>query len=295
MKEPRKANLFVVGAMKAGTTSFIELLSEHPQIYVSPIKEPHYFVNELPKILYEPSRFFSLEEYFLKEFPQPMHIAQVKKQLHYEQLFSLSTGETYLAEGSTAYLHALESPELLYNYNSEARIVILRRDPLKRAHSHYNMNLGMGREKRSFNACMELDIRRYHEGILDPFSYLGMSLYDKAIERFSARFDKVQIIDLENLISNEEKELTQLASFLQIDPFEELDVSKRNEGKTLHFQKFFYLMKQLGLKDYFSKFFSNSFRQKLFNLFSSDRDRPMKLNKETERQLQDIFNIESNY
>ncbi|MBZ0326149.1 MAG: sulfotransferase, partial [Altibacter sp.] len=46
--ETKKANLFIVGAMRAGTTSFVELLSKHPQIYVSPIKEPNYFVDRLP-------------------------------------------------------------------------------------------------------------------------------------------------------------------------------------------------------------------------------------------------------
>ena len=56
-------NLFVVGAMKAGTTSLIEILSNHSEIYVPPIKEPHFFVDTLPKSLYEPSQVYDEIEY----------------------------------------------------------------------------------------------------------------------------------------------------------------------------------------------------------------------------------------
>ena len=36
-------NFFIVGAPKAGTTSLYEYLKGHPEIYMSPIKEPDYF------------------------------------------------------------------------------------------------------------------------------------------------------------------------------------------------------------------------------------------------------------
>ena len=69
MSKKNKANLFIVGAMKAGTTSFNELLTNHPEIYFSPIKEPNYFINDQPKSIYEPSRFFNIDSYFKNQFP----------------------------------------------------------------------------------------------------------------------------------------------------------------------------------------------------------------------------------
>ena len=75
-----KANLFLVGAMKAGTPRLCEIMQQHRAIYVSPIKEPHFFVDTLPEILYEPSPFFSLERYFRKEFPKPLKFWLKKEQ-----------------------------------------------------------------------------------------------------------------------------------------------------------------------------------------------------------------------
>src|SRR5436853_5081581 len=112
MKNYRKANLFIVGAMKAGTTSFSNTIAQHPDIYFSPIKEPNFFVNEIPKKIYTPSKYFSLEKYFEKEFPKPLHIAHLQDIFQYDRLFSVSQSSyKYFADGSTSYLHAHESAE----------------------------------------------------------------------------------------------------------------------------------------------------------------------------------------
>ena len=42
-----KPNLFIVGVAKARTTSIFNYLKNHPEVYVSPIKEPNYFNTEL--------------------------------------------------------------------------------------------------------------------------------------------------------------------------------------------------------------------------------------------------------
>ena len=80
-----KCNLFIIGAMKAGTTTFVDLLNNHPEIYMSPVKEPHYFINSLPKQLYDPSRFFNLDNYLEKKFPEPLHITKVETEKQYLQ------------------------------------------------------------------------------------------------------------------------------------------------------------------------------------------------------------------
>ena len=94
-----KANLFIVGAMKAGTTSFIETLSTHPEIYVSPVKEPHYFVNELPAALYQDSRFFDLQRYLDHQFPEPLHITKIKTEAQYARLFSFKSLDRFYSLG----------------------------------------------------------------------------------------------------------------------------------------------------------------------------------------------------
>ena len=43
----RKVNLFIVGAAKAGTTTIYDHLYKHPDIFMSPIKEPHHFCSDI--------------------------------------------------------------------------------------------------------------------------------------------------------------------------------------------------------------------------------------------------------
>lgn len=289
-----KANLFVVGAMKAGTTSFMELLSQHPQIYVSPIKEPNYFVDEMPRRLYNPSRFFDLKTYFDKQFPNPMHIANLDQEEDYAKLFSLAKDELYLAEGSTAYLHAAETPARIAAYNPKARIVILTRDPLKRAYSHYKLDRSKGRTPKGFQALLQAEIKDYEAGKLDPFGYLGMSFYDRAIARYRALFDQVFVMPMESLAADQSQAMSDLAAWLEITPFEKRQEEvKRNAGKTLRFQKLFYILNRLGLKDFFSKWVGTQTRQRLFHALSKKKESGIQLSESLQTQLTEIFQKES--
>lgn len=214
--EAKKANLFIVGAMKAGTTSFIDLLSKHSAIFVSPIKEPHYFVDPLPKQFLDTSKFFSLENYFKNQYPVLRHSVQVSKEEHYQQLFSHATAEQYRAEASTSYLHAPEAASRIYNYNPKAKIIILTRNPLKRAFSHYNMDLGVVRERKSFAAVMARDLNLYKKGTLPWYSYLNMSCYNEPIRHYHNIFESVLVLSLEDLVANTEREMGKVANFLDI-------------------------------------------------------------------------------
>lgn len=285
----RKVNLFVVGAMKAGTTSFNEMLSKHPDIYFSPVKEPHYFVNTLPRRMYDPSRFFSLEIYFEKKFPEPLHITNIENKEQYQQIFSLAKNEAYLAEGSTGYLHAQESAEKIFKYNPNAKIIILLRDPLKRAHSHYKMDLGLGRTKNSFQEEINIELKNFKNSSLDPWGYINMSLYAEAIQRYKVLFnDNVHVISLESLIKEKGETMRALFQFLEVDNLD-LNVSKSNASSSLKFQKAFYFLKQMGLKDLFSKTVPIKYRQMLFQKFSKKETTSIALNEVTIQNLQFIF------
>ncbi len=293
MKNNRKANLFVVGAMKAGTTSFMDLLASHQDIYTSPIKEPHYFINSLPKNLYEPSRFFSNDSYFEKDFPKSHHITKIKKEAQYQKLFSLAKNEKYLAEGSTAYLSANESATLIYDYNPKAKIIIIKRDPLQRAFSQYNMDLGLGRVKRSFNEILDEEIKLYTHGKLHWNSYLAMSFYKEPIQRFKSLFNEVLIIEFEELIKNKSIILEKVSNFLEISTFENVVLIQKNKTRALRFQKVFYFLKKIGLKDYFSLFFSSKFKQKVFKRLSKDKIESLILSDKTRKEVEQIFKEES--
>lgn len=288
-----KANLFLVGAMKAGTTGFLNVLGQHDDIYTCPVKEPHFFVNQLPRTLYEPSRFFSLEEYLDKDFPEPLHIAKIENVSQYEKIFSLSSSQRYLAEGSTAYLHCSETPERIRKYNPQAKIIVLLRDPLERAFSHFMMNQGKGRENRTFNEAMNQGLVDLDAGHLHWSSYLKMSCYDASIASFKANFDAVLLIRFEDFVKEREGVLKKVSEFLSVTTFNDTEVGQKNASRSLRFQKLFYFLKQLGLKDYFSKLFGNKFKQRLYT-WVSKRDKPeMALDADTKERLEDYFKEQS--
>jgi Sulfotransferase family len=291
--EAPKANLFVVGAMKAGTTSFMDLLTQHPQIYVSPIKEPNYFIEELPKKLYEPSRFFNLEKYFQRDSPRPLHIAHVKKAADYQKLFSFQKGEKYLAEGSTMYLHAPKVAQRIREFNPAAKIIIITREPLKRSFSHYKMLMALSRESKNFQEVMDGEIKQYEMGDLPWYSYLSMSFYGKAISRYKSLFRDVCIISFEDLVSPRKTVIEKVASFLDIDGLDEIPSTYINPTRSLRFKKTFFLLKKIGIKDYFSVIFGGKLKKKIFRFASRSESEPMILSEETLQILERIFKKES--
>ena len=287
---PDKANLFVVGAMRAGSTSFLDILSSSMEVFVPPIKEPHYFADTLPANLYSPSRFFSIEKYFEKEFPKPLHNAKVDTPEQYFKLFSLRKNEKYLVDGSTAYLHAPESSSKIFDYNNQAKIIILVRNPIERAFSHYKMDIGLGRTKESFENIIKNEIKLYQDDKLTWNSYIGMSLYNSAIDRYKDLFgDNVLVVSFENLIRNPEMELKTVSKFLKVNLELISGIPNKNKARKLRSLRFFYFLNRLGIKDYFSQFFSSKIKKAIFKLISSNQNQLIELSEETRYELEKIF------
>jgi len=286
--EAKKANLFIVGAMKAGTTSFAHVLSQHPEIFISPIKEPHFFVNPLPKQFMETSRFFSLNDYFKNKYPAPLHRAQIMDAVQYQHLFLNASTEKYLAEASTSYLHAPEAAKRIFNYNAEAKIIVLTRDPLQRAFSHYNMDLGLGRVRKSFADVMARDLNQYKKGILPWYSYLNMSCYQKPMQIYRKIFRDVLVISLEGLMENTAAELEKVVQFLAISRFTDFSFPHLNEGRSFKSQKVFYLMKKLGFKDWFSRYIGTEAKKRILKRVSSETKAPMDLPEMLRREVEEV-------
>ncbi|MFB6275940.1 MAG: sulfotransferase [Halothece sp.] len=149
-----RPNLFIIGAMKAGTTSLHEYIGEHPEIYMSAIKEPSHF-------------------------SQRNSYAQGNE--HYLDLFRNAEGYPIIGESSTQYAKApfiQGVPERIYTFNPEAKIIYIMRDPIERAISHYWFNWQNHGEKRSMSTAIK-DDRCY----TDISNYaMQLSLYAKVFD-----------------------------------------------------------------------------------------------------------------
>ena len=130
---PMWPNLFLVGAAKAGTTSVYDELARHPAIYMSPIKEPHFFSR------IEPSpRAGGL----LPSRQRPGRVpGPVRSRRPTEQL---------VGEASTSYLWDGHAAERIERVAPEASILIMLRDPVERAYSQYWNDVREGLERRPF-------------------------------------------------------------------------------------------------------------------------------------------------
>ena len=290
----KKANLFVIGAMRAGTTSFMEVLQQRSEIYVSPIKEPHYFVDSLPKQVYNPSRFFSLETYFKNKVLEKLHIAKVENNVQYQQLFSGAQNEIYRAEGSTCYLTAPEAALKIHRYNPEAKIIIITRSPIVRAFSQYTMNKGLGRTTATFDDVLQKNLQEYKKGTLHWSSYLEMSNYTKNSKRFKNLFSEVLVVPFEHLY-DQTSAWTEVWKFLNI-PDSSLDsIPRKNAGRNILAQPLYAKLHGTIIKAYFSKFVGDSLKASLFKSISTPTVPYMELSQETLQQLDFFFKEQENH
>ncbi len=137
-RKVKKPNLFIIGAPKCGTTSIASWLGDHPKVFMSPVKEPHYF--DLDHQLSGVGN-------------------NIKK---YEELFKNSSEKYQLvAEASTRYLSSVEAVSNIMAYNSEAQFVVCLRNPIEMVYSLHQQELFEGYEiVDSFEQAWHLQSKR---------------------------------------------------------------------------------------------------------------------------------------
>jgi len=183
MKRP---NLFVVGAMKSGSTTLHDYLAEHSEIFMSAEKEPGFFVPELW------SR---------------------KSGEEYSQLFAAAGNVRYRGESSTHYTKLptyTGVAERMYQYNPEAKILYIVRHPVKRTISHYLHNrrdLARHAENRPILRAIEQDE-----------IYIAYSNYAMQIRPYYEKFGKgnIQVVLFEELIVSPESVLKDIFQWLEV-------------------------------------------------------------------------------
>lgn len=190
-------NLFVIGAAKCGTTSLHHYLDLHPEISMSKIKEPGYFLDEG----HETRRVDSREAYL--------------------ELFDL--GHAVRGESSVVYSGSDRAAAIAGRMAAEApgaSLVYLVRDPIERLLSGLRMTLGEGVVSQAdlrFGNDLEDLIGDPH----DPTNpRLVASRYMTQIRRFMAAFSESQIlvIDSDRLRGDRIATIQEIYSFLDVDP-----------------------------------------------------------------------------
>lgn len=229
-----KPNLFVVGAAKAGTTSIYHYLSQHPDVYMSPIKETYFFGQDLKKKYDFGDRFFiDMEKYFEQRPLKVLPSAFVSKLADYNRLYKESGSAKIIGEASTAHLVSEFAAQEIYNYNSEAKIIIILRDPIQRLISEYLMFFTSGLEKER-EILKAINKKDGDKGIWGLSTYIEKSLYYDQIKRYFKVFPKehILVLNYEDLGKETNTFMEKIFHFLNIEKLKNLEFNTKHNVTT---------------------------------------------------------------
>lgn len=254
-------NFIVVGANKGGTTSIYHYLREHPQVYLSPIKEPHYFSKDIDVNLFNrefaQNKLKDIAAYVQGPMDREYHAAFVRDWDQYCKLFKNVKDEKAVGELSTSYLYSKVAAEEIKKALGNIRIIICLRNPVERAYSHYRMNLWTG-NSNEFNFYKALQDDFHHDPKVwgNAHLYVEIGLYFGQVKRYLDTFgrENVKIIFTEDIRRNAPKVVSELYRFIGVDPAFHPDTTKiYNEVYTPKYRNFTYYLNKSGLRPLLKK------------------------------------------
>lgn len=239
IKEPVLPNFFVVGAAKAGTTSIYRQLKLHPEIYMSPIKEPHYFSTDiLPENFdkdYKKTYPSNLSAYLNGDLAEEILLAYVKNWPDYLKLFKNVVNEKVIGEISNSYLYSETAAAEIKAKIPNAKIIIFLRNPIERAFSHYVMDLRMGLVDCSFREAIETDLSQSAKGWGVSHLYVELGLYYQQVKRYFDLFpsDQILVFLFDDLKNHPETVYEKTQNFLGVKPADSPGFGKKHNQASL--------------------------------------------------------------
>ncbi|MCP4369691.1 MAG: sulfotransferase domain-containing protein [Deltaproteobacteria bacterium] len=270
-----KPNFFLLGAHKAGTTSLFYYLQKHSQIYPLWCKEPHFFSND--------KKYDKGEDFYLK---------------HY---FSGANKYQSRGEATPAYFSDVRkvAPRIKQMYGKdEPKFIVVLRDPVQRAWSHYLQRVRNCVESVSFERALEREQKALQENPEQVVGYYDRGMYGYLIEQWLQYFAKKQFLFIlyEDYCGNLNEVLRQIFRFLGVDGDVKISTNiKKNLSGQPRSPFLMRLMRDppLVLKLAIRIFVPMHLRHEIVTRISQANVRPFKKNPqlslETERALREVF------
>ena len=240
-----RVNFFVIGAAKCGTTTIYARLSRHPEVFLSPLKEPNYH----SRADLDPTRFskafqanttLDLTHYLSQPDPLPeMQVGFVREEAQYARLFSGATNvHRVVGECSTSYLWSPSAPAALHAAHPNAKIVVALRDPVERIYSHYLMARKYGFVKGSVVEAVKADLSHPDPSWGRSELFLELSMYDTQLARWRAHFSEDQLFVIEPGALRKEQTWIDLLSWLGLTPLDLSSGPNSNDSNTAGLSRF---------------------------------------------------------
>ena len=251
-------NFFIIGAAKCGTTYFSHILNQHPQIFLPVATEPHFYDND--------------ENYELGF-------------QHYLHTFFKDAHDVHKRGDCTPgyfHRHTKVIPRLLEcNTKNALQFILILRDPVKRAFSHYLHRVRVNKESESFEKALDLEKHRLAENPDIWASYFQDGLYAQQLKHWFAVFEKDQfhILFFEDMVRDVQTAAQQTFRFLHAETEVELQtIGIKNKASVPKSPVFMHwLQKPMRIKNIFKPFVPKYSRKLL-------KERLIKLNLKEAKQ-----------
>ena len=280
-----KPNFIISGFPKCGSTALHYYVDAHPEIFMPKQKELHYFTQSyISKLNKGPGDLEAKK-------------SQVKSLDSYFKMFEGVSGEKTIGETSPSYINYPNSFKKINKELDTPKLIILIRDPIKRAYSNYLHLLREHRETESFSKSLDLENFRKSQQYSDFWLYTFNSFYyDKIIEAKKV-FSDVLILTQEELNLDTKKTLIKVYKFLEVDSeFTPKNSNNRYNKGGLYKKNIItnFIFKQGKIKTIFKKIVPISPWMKAIknSLISNYHYKAAPVDEETENKLVKLFKKE---
>ena len=212
-------NFLILGAPKAGTTALYAYLSQHPQVYMSPHKEPNFFAFEG-----NPPHYTGPGD------SSGINRSSVTRLDAYRALFAGANGEVAVGEASPLYLQFPDAAHRIHHHVPDAKLIAILRNPVERAYSDFLYRRKNGNEPSDDPlVAFQSEDERLARGWSPYFGYLQKGRYADHLERYFSLFARYQIsvFLFEDLRNELDATLRRTFEFLGVDDAFRPDTSLR--------------------------------------------------------------------
>ncbi len=214
----------IAGAQKAGTTSLFGYLAGHPRCLPPLTKEINFFDQN-----YERG-----ERWYRMHFPLGRD----------ERRSAGRPAGSFCIEASPHYMFEPQVASRAHALRPDMRAIFLLRNPVSRAYSHYQHEVRRGRETRSFEQCIDDEIRQ-QESDRRPSStngprlplprrtYLARGEYLKQLSNWRASFPQEQmlVIQAERMFKQPREVFDEVLAFLGLETWVPGEFGNLNPGR----------------------------------------------------------------
>lgn len=213
-------HFIIFGAARCGTTSLYNYLTAHPQVMPATVKEISFFDAHFDKGL----------AWYQSHFPLFLH-------KYYK-------GALVTGEATPSYIHHPAVPARIQTTLPHVKLILLLRNPINRAYSHYTQAVKLGKESLSFEIAVELQQmeiacfekahlfgdEKHLKRLYHPNAYLAKSIYVDNLKYWFATFPRQQILVLssEAFYQNPDEVLDKTLNFLELPAWKPQEYKKYN-------------------------------------------------------------------